>query len=298
MNDFDLLLEDLKSEYEQYPYETDFVIHEHYASHRHFDLRIRRGDAAPSWALPKARLPYETNEKLLAVRTPDHPLSWMSFKGDIPHGQYGAGKVFIYDKGKCYIYKWGDVIVVDFKGTHVTGFFLLIHTNGDNWLIIRPDQEKTKNKYNNKISESMFVAYDYEPASVVAAMIHHPDHKYMYLLQDHVKFDLWTLPSGKVDIGEDPAEAMIREMKEELDIDVLTFDILVQKHIEYPLKNGEIVKTDGYLFDICRYSGTPRNMEPHKHREIKWFSLHELRQTNDITVITHWLLDYIDGVER
>lgn len=295
MDNLNLLLEDLRAQYEQYPYETDFIVHEHYATHHHFDLRIRRGDVAPSWALPKARFPFETNERMLAVRTPDHPISWMTFKGTIPHGQYGAGKVFIYDKGKCIVHKWGEVIVVELKGNHITGFFLLIHTKGDNWLIIRPDQEKTKIKYTNKMSEAMFAAYEYCPVAVIGAVIHNPESKFSYLLEAHVKSGLWTIPSGKVDMGEDPADCMVREIKEEVGIDVISFELIKNEHIEYPLKDGSIVKTDGYLFDVLKYNGEPTNVEPEKHSALKWVPLHELRNMKDITEITKWFLSYMDN---
>jgi len=79
---FEVLLEA-----ESYPMSTQFVIHDHYASHHHFDLRIKKGSVAPSWALPKATIPINDGDKCLAVRTPDHELDWMTFTGTIPKGE-------------------------------------------------------------------------------------------------------------------------------------------------------------------------------------------------------------------
>jgi len=142
-----LYMNTLREDQEAYPFTTRFTIHDHYATHHHFDLRIKKGDKAPSWALPKAHIPSKDGERILAVRTPDHDLKWMSFKGEIPEGEYGAGTVDIYDKGKCIIYKWGSTIVVEFFGNKVKGFYSLVKTDDKNYLFIRMNQEAAEEKY-------------------------------------------------------------------------------------------------------------------------------------------------------
>ncbi len=137
----------LKEEHKVYPYKTKFVIHDHHATHHHFDLRIKKGNKLASWALPKAHLPKKDGEKILAVKTPDHDLYWLTFKGEIPEGEYGAGKVDIYDSGECIIHKWSDTIVVNFNGKKTKGFYSLIKTKGDNYILIRMNQEKAQERY-------------------------------------------------------------------------------------------------------------------------------------------------------
>ena len=51
-----------------------------------------------SWAVPK-NLPETTSVNHLAVHTEDHPLEYGTFEGNIPKGEYGAGKVIIWDSG-------------------------------------------------------------------------------------------------------------------------------------------------------------------------------------------------------
>ena len=75
-----------------------FVIHEHHASQLHYDLRLEMQGILKSWALPKG-IPNELNEKHLAILTEAHPLEYANFAGTIPQGQYGGGKVKIWDKG-------------------------------------------------------------------------------------------------------------------------------------------------------------------------------------------------------
>ena len=60
-----------------------------------------------SWAVPK-NLPETTSVNHLAVHTEDHPLEYATFEGSIPKGEYGGGKVIVWDSGTYETEKFRD----------------------------------------------------------------------------------------------------------------------------------------------------------------------------------------------
>jgi bifunctional non-homologous end joining protein LigD len=86
---------------------NSFVIHKHRATRLHYDVRLERDGALPSWAVPRG-LPVQPKDKRLAVRTEDHPLEYGKFAGTIPEGHYGAGEVRIFDDGWYEPIEWTD----------------------------------------------------------------------------------------------------------------------------------------------------------------------------------------------
>lgn len=125
-----------------------FVVQQHSARRDHFDFRLEVENVLKSWAVPKS-IPMTQAEKHLAVETEDHPLEYASFEGKIPKGEYGAGKVKIWDKGNYRnirgvtmkdSYESGQ-IEVNLKGRFLKGNYALIRTkfndNPKNWLLVK-----------------------------------------------------------------------------------------------------------------------------------------------------------------
>ncbi len=130
-----------------------FVVHLHHARSRHFDLRLQVGDALRSWAVPKGPS-LDPAHKRLAVEVEDHPLSYGSFEGTIPEGQYGAGKVWIWDEGR-----WtpeGDArrglrsgrLRFSLEGSRLHGSWSLVRTRlsgkQPQWLLIKSRDEAAR----------------------------------------------------------------------------------------------------------------------------------------------------------
>lgn len=128
-----------------------FVIQEHHARRLHYDLRLERDGVLVSWAVPK-NLPDTPSVNHLAVHTEDHPLEYLTFHGEIPKGEYGGGKMIIWDTGTYEAEKFNDVppdstkeggeVIINLRGEKVDGRYALIQTDGKNWLAHRMKDQK------------------------------------------------------------------------------------------------------------------------------------------------------------
>src|SRR3954471_4822865 len=137
-----------------------FVIQKHAASRLHYDFRLELEGTLKSWAVPKGPS-FDPKVRRMAVRVEDHPLSYGSFEGVIPKGEYGAGTVIVWDRGTWVPvgdpregYRKGK-LKFELHGEKMRGRWTLIRINArkderqEPWLLIKEhdDEERPASEY-------------------------------------------------------------------------------------------------------------------------------------------------------
>lgn len=123
-----------------------FVVQHHDARRDHYDLRLEWNGVYVSFAVPKGPS-FDTKDKRLAVKVEDHPISYGTFEGTIPKGEYGGGTVMLWDRGywtphKDYIPDFENgPVKFELKGERLKGKWALVKFKEDNWLLIKEVDE-------------------------------------------------------------------------------------------------------------------------------------------------------------
>jgi bifunctional non-homologous end joining protein LigD len=99
-----------------------------------------------SWAVPKGPS-LDPADKRLAVHVEDHPIEYGGFEGVIPQGQYGGGKVIVWDRGTWTPagdpdagYRKGH-LKFRLDGVKLHGTWNLVRMDEKNWLLIKEKDE-------------------------------------------------------------------------------------------------------------------------------------------------------------
>jgi bifunctional non-homologous end joining protein LigD len=132
-----------------------FVIQKHAATRLHYDFRLELEGTLVSWAVPKGPS-LDPSVRRMAVHVEDHPLSYASFEGTIPKGQYGAGTVIVWDRGEWVPvadpvagYRAGK-LKFDLHGEKLRGRWNLVRIKNraderqEPWLLIKEDDEEAR----------------------------------------------------------------------------------------------------------------------------------------------------------
>ena len=93
---------------------------------------------------------------------------------------------------------------------------------------------------------------------------------------DHTKGDMLTFPIGKAKDRESLEEALFRELKEELNIVPVKYNLVLDYKTVFEFKQGIKTQVHLFLFNIENYTGKLSNKEPNKCKSLMWMSREEL----------------------
>lgn len=110
---------------------------------------------------------------------------------------------------------------------------------------------------------------DKKIVTVVAALIRKDSHFLICQRPPHkARGLLWEFPGGKVEAGETPKEALQRECREELDVEVLPGRLFICLTHDYPDLTVCL-----YLYEAEILEGAPKMLE---HADMRWITPEEI----------------------
>jgi mutator protein MutT len=102
------------------------------------------------------------------------------------------------------------------------------------------------------------------------------DNKALLVLRHYNKryyAGFWDIPGGHLKKKELPEEALVREIAEEIGIQITDYYLFAQYDEDDPT-SGEL--SHHYVYVVTKWEGEPQNLAPDEHLELAWFSVGEL----------------------
>lgn len=116
------------------------------------------------------------------------------------------------------------------------------------------------------------------------------------LMQEHIKYGFWTIPVGKIEIGQNIIDGLRQEIFEECNLKILEYVEIAHKDFFYK-RDGNDVTVSSHLFEITKYSGEMKNMEPQKHKQQIFMPIQKIITLPYLSDLTLLYLNHI-GINR
>ncbi len=98
------------------------------------------------------------------------------------------------------------------------------------------------------------------------------------LMIDRTFFPMgWACPAGHVDEGESPEHALIREFKEETNLDIKKYKLLIHEYVDWNKCIKGAKGHDWYVYEITDWSGEIIQNKLEENA-IKWVTKEEIKK--------------------
>lgn len=139
-----------------------------------------------------------------------------------------------------------------------------------------PGKDEQGGKKNTKVK------YEDMPLQALGGAVVYAKHDGQYYLAlVHDVFGHWTLSKGKLEAGESPEAGTVREIKEEMGVDIVVEEKIGEnEYVASHPEKGKYRKHVSYF--LARTDYVPLKLEPGKGGldDTKWFRLHEIIDLN------------------
>jgi mutator protein MutT len=94
------------------------------------------------------------------------------------------------------------------------------------------------------------------------------------------KYNNWTMPGGKIEPGERPENALVREVKEEVNLDAIAFRKTFER--DFRFKKSTV---HGYFFEVMADISTIKITRPYEIARIGFFPISSISGKQFSTVV-------------
>ncbi|HCP08924.1 MAG TPA: hypothetical protein DIT25_03960 [Candidatus Moranbacteria bacterium] len=108
------------------------------------------------------------------------------------------------------------------------------------------------------------------------------------LMMDRKKFPFgWACPAGHVDEGESPDQAVVREIKEEMNLDVKDPKLLIHEFVGWNECSKGVKGHDWFLFEITEWTGEVEGSGA-EAKSFAWKNIEEIKTLQLEPVWEYW----------
>jgi mutator protein MutT len=108
---------------------------------------------------------------------------------------------------------------------------------------------------------------------------------------DRLYPDIWDIFGGHIEEGETKEETLKRELEEEIGLVVKDFEFVETYSDKDPTFGIDYIH---HIYLIKNWEGTPENLVPEEHEEIKWFSKEETMNLKMHGEVKRIILKHVD----